>query len=317
MQKDAKFNELLMRGRSRFGDQRMVSRQEGIRATIAAMREGRPFYYLPDQDYGPRDAIFVPFFGVSAATVPGLSRIARLAGAKILPCVTRMLPGGAGYVLHIDAPWDNFPTGDVAADTRRMNEYIERRVLEMPEQYLWMHKRFKTRPRAKRAFIEQMKKLRTAVIGVGYMGKFHAEKFAASSNAELVAVVDADAARAKEIAATLGCAYEADYKTLLPRIEAACVAVPTEKHHAVVRACLEAGVHVLVEKTALAHAGRGRCPARARAREGPGSPGGPPAALQPPLFRRSPRRAARRSSSTSSGWRPSRRAARMSTWCST
>ncbi len=152
MQKDAKFNELLMRGRSRFGDQRMVSRQEGIRATLAAMREGRPFYYLPDQDYGPRDAIFVPFFGVSAATVPGLSRIARLAGATILPCVTRMLPGGAGYVLHIDAPWDNFPTGDVAADTRRMNEYIERRVLEMPEQYLWMHKRFKTRPEGETGF---------------------------------------------------------------------------------------------------------------------------------------------------------------------
>lgn len=62
-QKDAKFNELLMRGRSRFGDQRLVSRQEGIRATLPAMREGRPFYYLPDQDYGPRDAIFVPFSG--------------------------------------------------------------------------------------------------------------------------------------------------------------------------------------------------------------------------------------------------------------
>ena len=145
-QKDAKFSELLLRGRSRFGDQRMVSRQQGIRATLTAMREGRPFYYLPDQDFGPRDAIFVPFFGVSAATVPGLARIARLAGARVLPCVTRLLPGGQGYVLCIEPPWDNFPTADLAADTRRMNEYIERRVLEMPEQYLWMHKRFKTRP---------------------------------------------------------------------------------------------------------------------------------------------------------------------------
>jgi predicted dehydrogenase len=93
-----------------------------------------------------------------------------------------------------------------------------------------------------------MKKLRTAVIGVGYMGKFHAEKLAASADAELVAVVDADAARAKEVAAALGCAHEADYRTLLSRVDAVCVAVPTEKHHAVVRACLEAGVHVLVEK---------------------------------------------------------------------
>lgn len=93
-----------------------------------------------------------------------------------------------------------------------------------------------------------MKKLRTAVIGVGYMGRFHAEKLAASANAELVALVDPDAARAKEIATALGCAHEADYRSVLAGIDAACVAVPTENHHAVVRACLEAGVHVLVEK---------------------------------------------------------------------
>jgi KDO2-lipid IV(A) lauroyltransferase len=151
-QKDAKFNELLMRGRSRFGDQRLVSRQEGIRAVLAAMREGRAFYYLPDQDYGARDAIFVPFFGVPTATVPGLSRIARLTGARVLPCVTRLLPGGAGYVLRIDPPWDNFPSADPLADTRRMNEYIERLVLEMPEQYNWMHKRFKTRPEGEASY---------------------------------------------------------------------------------------------------------------------------------------------------------------------
>ncbi len=97
-----------------------------------------------------------------------------------------------------------------------------------------------------------MKKLRTAVIGVGYMGKFHAEKFAASANTELVAVVDADAARAKEIATALGCGHETDYRVLLaphfPRLDALCVAVPTVQHHAVVGDCLEAGVHVLVEK---------------------------------------------------------------------
>jgi len=151
-QKDAGFGDLLRRGRSRFGDQRLVSRQEGVRATLSAMRAGRPFYYLPDQDYGPRDTIFVPFFGVPAATVPGLSRIAQVAGARVLPCVTRLLPGGEGYVLRIEPPWDNFPTADAAADTRRMNEYIERRVLEMPEQYFWMHKRFKTRPAGEARF---------------------------------------------------------------------------------------------------------------------------------------------------------------------
>lgn len=151
-QKDARFSALLLRGRTRFGQQRLVSRQEGIRATLAAMKEGRPFYYLPDQDYGPKDALFAPFFGVPAATVQGLSRLARVSGAAVLTCSTRMLPGGAGYVLRIGPAWDNFPTDDVAADTRRMNQAIEKLVLESPEQYNWMHKRFKTRPAGEARF---------------------------------------------------------------------------------------------------------------------------------------------------------------------
>ena len=145
-QKDRMMSEMLLHGRRRFGTHKLVSRQEGIRAVIAGMREGLPFYYLPDQDYGPRDAVFVSFFGIQTATVPGLSRIARLVGAKVLPCATSMLPANRGYRITIEPPWENFPTADIAADTRRMNEYIERKVLEMPEQYLWMHKRFKTRP---------------------------------------------------------------------------------------------------------------------------------------------------------------------------
>jgi KDO2-lipid IV(A) lauroyltransferase len=150
--KEAELGEWLRRGRGRFGNLQQISRQEGVRAALPWIRKGWPFYYLPDQDYGPRGALFVPFFGVPAATMPGLSRIARITGAKVLPCVTRMLPPGAGYVLAIEAPWDNFPTRDAAADTRRMNQYIERRVLEMPEQYLWMHKRFKTRPAGEARF---------------------------------------------------------------------------------------------------------------------------------------------------------------------
>jgi predicted dehydrogenase len=93
------------------------------------------------------------------------------------------------------------------------------------------------------------KKTRIAVLGVGYMGKFHAEKFAAlKDDAELVAVADASAARAAEIAGALGCAHATDYRELLGKVDAACVAVPTEKHHEVVGACLQAGLHVLVEK---------------------------------------------------------------------
>jgi KDO2-lipid IV(A) lauroyltransferase len=139
-------DQMLLHGRSRFVPQRLFARKDGIRPLVRAMREGRPFYYLPDQDFGPRDSIFVPFFGVPAATITGVSRIARLAGAAVVPAVTRQLPGTGGYVVTFYPAWRNYPGGDETADTRRVNEFIEQRVLEMPEQYLWVHKRFKTRP---------------------------------------------------------------------------------------------------------------------------------------------------------------------------
>lgn len=93
-----------------------------------------------------------------------------------------------------------------------------------------------------------MERLRAAVIGVGYMGRFHAQKLASCDGVQLVAVADGDAARAREIAAEVGCAAETDFRRVLGGIEAAAVAVPTEAHYEVVRACLDAGVNVLVEK---------------------------------------------------------------------
>ena len=145
-QKSALFNRVMRRGRARFGRQLPYSRQDGVRVAVSALRQGLPFYYLPDMDYGPRDALFVPFFGVPAATITGLARLARLSGAKVVPCIAHMLPGGAGYEVRCYPPWEDYPTEDVAADTRRMNAFIEERVREMPEQYYWTHKRFKTRP---------------------------------------------------------------------------------------------------------------------------------------------------------------------------
>jgi Kdo2-lipid IVA lauroyltransferase/acyltransferase len=145
-QKNPVFRDLLFRSRTRFGHSLLLSRQDGIRPVIKAMREGRTLLYLPDQDFGPKDAIFSPFFGVPAATVTGLSRLARLTGACVIPFVTRQLPGAQGYVGRFYPAWDNYPGESVEADTLRMNQFLEQRVLEMPEQYFWMHKRFKTRP---------------------------------------------------------------------------------------------------------------------------------------------------------------------------
>jgi KDO2-lipid IV(A) lauroyltransferase len=153
-QKDPAFDAILWHGRTRFVTPKLFSRQQGIRGVVRAIRDGFPFYYLPDMDFGERDSIFVPFFGVPAATITGLSRIARLAGAVVVPAVTRQLPGGRGYVLRFYPAWENFPSADIEADTRRMNAFIEARVREMPEQYYWLHKRFKTRPEGAAKFYQ-------------------------------------------------------------------------------------------------------------------------------------------------------------------
>jgi KDO2-lipid IV(A) lauroyltransferase len=145
-QKNPALDEAIRRGRIRFGEPTVISRQDGIRPVIRALRDGIPFYYLPDMDLGPRESIFAPFFGVRTATVPALSRLAQVSRAKVMPVITRQLPDGEGYAAKFYPAWDDFPTGDVDADTRRMNQFIEARVREMPEQYYWVHKRFKTRP---------------------------------------------------------------------------------------------------------------------------------------------------------------------------
>ncbi|MDP1527583.1 MAG: lipid A biosynthesis acyltransferase [Rhodocyclaceae bacterium] len=143
-QKNPVFNAALHRGRLRFGHSALLSRQEGTRRAIKALKAGTPFYYLPDMDYGAQDAIFVPFFGVPAATITGLSRLARMTGAAVLPVITRLQDDG--YVVEIGAAWSDFPGESIETDTRRMNAFIEDAVRPMPEQYFWLHRRFKTRP---------------------------------------------------------------------------------------------------------------------------------------------------------------------------
>ena len=151
-QSDKVIDRWLYHGRSRFGDQRLLPRDESIRSTVRAMKAGRPFYYLPDMDHGRKESIFVLFFGIATATITGLPRFARMAGAAVVPCQTRMLPGGAGYEVTLGEPWTDYPSGDVAADVTRMNAEIERMVLAAPEQYYWVHRRFKTRPEGERRF---------------------------------------------------------------------------------------------------------------------------------------------------------------------
>ncbi|MDD2742950.1 MAG: lipid A biosynthesis acyltransferase [Rhodocyclaceae bacterium] len=149
-QKNPVFNQVLLKGRQRFMDVLLLSRQDGMRKIVKAMKEGYPFYYLPDLDFGPKDSIFVPFFGVPAATIPGVSRLARLTGARVVPCITRQVPDG--YEVEVMPAWDNFPGESIEADTEMVNRFIESQVLRMPAQYFWLHKRFKTRPPGEQRF---------------------------------------------------------------------------------------------------------------------------------------------------------------------
>ena len=151
-QKSRYLTELLLKKRARFRNQRLYARQQGLRPILKGMRAGMPFIYPPDQDQGIKDGAFIPFFGVPAATMASVPRIAQMTGAKIVPSITRLLPGGEGYVLTFYPAWDNYPSGDDIADARRMNEFIEQRILEMPEQYFWLHRRFKTRPAGEKSF---------------------------------------------------------------------------------------------------------------------------------------------------------------------
>ena len=131
-------------GRQRFGKPHIVAMRQGLKPLVAALRAGEPLYLLPDMDYGARDSVFVPFFGVPAATITSLSRFARLADAQVVPIVTRLTP--SGYEVMVMPPWQDYPTRDATADTAEMNRRLEAFIATMPEQYYWVHKRFKNRP---------------------------------------------------------------------------------------------------------------------------------------------------------------------------
>ncbi len=142
--KNALMDEVIKRGRSRFGGV-MIERKAPLRKIVKAIRKGLPFYYLPDQD-GGRKGVFVPFFHPLASTIPALGKFAKMSNAVVIPLKTRIKPKGGGYQVSLGAPLENFPHGDDMIDAAAMNKAIEAMIRTMPEQYFWVHKRFKTRP---------------------------------------------------------------------------------------------------------------------------------------------------------------------------
>lgn len=143
--RNALINRYITAGRLRFGGS-LFTRDQGLRPVVRGLKSGSGLYYLPDEDLGLDDAVFAPFFGVSAATLTTVGRLAQLTGAAVLPYIPQRRADGRGYDLVIYPALTNFPGGDVVQDATLVNRAIEDGLRAIPEQYLWTFKRFKTRP---------------------------------------------------------------------------------------------------------------------------------------------------------------------------
>lgn len=142
--KNAAFEAVMQRARARHFE-KAISRDD-MRGMLKSLKANMPVWYAPDQNYGAEHSIFVSFFGIPAATITATTRLAHISGARVVPFFQERLPGTDGYRLRLYPALEHFPTEDDAADTQRINDLIEAEIRKMPAQYLWAHRRFKTRP---------------------------------------------------------------------------------------------------------------------------------------------------------------------------
>jgi KDO2-lipid IV(A) lauroyltransferase len=140
------FDAALRRMRQRFGTTELISRHDGVRQVVRRVRQGWLFMNLPDMDFGRKDSEFIPFFGVPACTLLAPSRMAASLKMQVQPIIVTMLPGGQGYEIEACEPLPDYPSEDAVADATRFHAWLEDRIRANPAQYLWVHKRFKTRP---------------------------------------------------------------------------------------------------------------------------------------------------------------------------
>jgi len=152
-QSDPAVDTIVREGRARFNEVFLVSRKDGVRELIRHLRAPRPVYYLPDMDFGRHGAVFVPFFGVPAATLVATAQLARKWNAAVLPVVDFWDPATGRYHVDVLPPLEDFPgDGSLEDATARLNREIEAWVRRCPSQYYWVHRRFKTRPLGERKF---------------------------------------------------------------------------------------------------------------------------------------------------------------------
>lgn len=124
----------------------MLDRKD-LRGMVHALKKGEAVWFAPDQDYGPRGSVFAPLFAVDeSATTSGTYMLARLAKPALITVVLVRKPAGKGYDLVIQPALQDYPIDDELAAAAYMNRVIETEIMRAPDQYLWLHRRFKTRP---------------------------------------------------------------------------------------------------------------------------------------------------------------------------
>lgn len=133
--------------------QKMFSRDE-LKGIVKHLKQGGIVWYAPDQDYRRGQSIFAPFFGNQASTITATHQLARMTGCAVMFFGVRRIDQAPHYALHLTEPLPNFPSKDVLKDTTRINQGIEELVKQAPAQYLWLHKRFKTRPEGEPGFYQ-------------------------------------------------------------------------------------------------------------------------------------------------------------------
>ncbi|MCG8294990.1 lipid A biosynthesis lauroyl acyltransferase [Pseudomonas entomophila] len=143
---NAVFDFIQRRGRERHNLDSLAVERDDVRGMLKLLRKGRAIWYAPDQDYGIKQSIFVPLFGIPAATVTATTKFARLGKARVIPFTQKRLDDGSGYRLVVHPPLEGFPGETEEADCLRINQWVEGVLRECPEQYLWAHRRFKSRP---------------------------------------------------------------------------------------------------------------------------------------------------------------------------
>lgn len=147
-------DRLIKRSREKFCEN--VVDRKNMRQVVKCFKQGHVFWYAPDQDYGKEVSVFAPFFGISAATVKYTSKLATITNSPVIILGTHRKEDNSGYIISFSKPLEGYPSGDDVKDATQVNLALEQQIRKYPAQYMWVHRRFKTRPEGEESFYKDI-----------------------------------------------------------------------------------------------------------------------------------------------------------------